>query len=157
MPIFSFKSEGVRFIFVFMQRPDVLMQVIEKLDEQIAGNTQWRQSWVKTQKSKYPDLSALKPELSAQESVLAPAIDAVCWTWIQTGKLPPGIGTVDAKTLGPFVWDRFSRGLLFAKYLYDGGCRIYGKSEHEVLIWLLVDSWKFFGRMAWKQTPAESL
>jgi hypothetical protein len=140
-----------------MQKPDVLMRVIEKLNAQIRGNAQWRQNWLETQKAKYPELSALRPELNAQESVLAPAIDAVCRTWIQTGKLPPGLHTVDAKTIGPFVWDRFFRGLLFAKYLYDGGCRINGKVEGEVLMWLLVDSWRYYGRLAWRQTPAESL
>ena len=133
------------------------MQVIEKLDAQIKGNAAWRQGWIKAQKAKYPDLSVLKPELSAQESVLAPAVDAVCRTWVQTRKLPPGLDTVDAETLGPFVWDRFFRGLLFATYLHDGGCRIYGKSEHEVLLWLLVDSWKYYGRIAWRQTPTDSL
>ena len=131
-----------------MQKPDVLTRAIEKLDAQIRGNAEWRQSWLRTQKAKYPDLSALKPELSAQESVLAPAIDAVCRTWVQTGKLPPGLDTIDATTLVPFVWDRFFRGLLFATYLHDGGCRIYGEGEGEVLTWLLVDSWKYYGRVA---------
>jgi hypothetical protein len=139
-----------------MEKPDVLMRVIQKLNTQIKGNAQRRQSWLETQKAKYPDLSALKPELSAQESVLAPAIDRVCWTWVHTGKLPQ-LGPDDAKTLGPFVWDRFFRGLLFAKYLHDGGCRIYGKGEDEVLTWVLVDSWKYYGRVAWRQTPADSL
>jgi len=133
------------------------MRVIEKLNTQIRGNAQWRQNWLEAQKAKYPELSALKPELNAQESVLAPAIDVVCRMWIQTGKLPPGLETVDAKTIGPFVWDRFFRGLLFAKYLYDGGCRIYGKGEQEVLVWLLVDSWQYYGRLVWKQTPADYL
>src|SRR5215469_6462532 len=128
---------------------DVLTRVIEKLNTQIKGNAQWRQSWLDAQKAKYPELSVLKPELNAQESVLAPAIDLVCQTWIKTGKLPAGLPTVDAKTIGPFVWDRFFRGLLFAKYLYDGGCRIYGKGDQEVLNWLLVDSWRYYGRLAW--------
>jgi hypothetical protein len=140
-----------------MQSPDVLMRVIEKLNAQIKGNAQWRQNWLEAQKAKYPDLSALKPELSAQESVLAPAVDTVCRMWVQTGKLPPKLDTVDANTLGPFVWDRFFRGLLFAAYLHDGGCQIYGKSEGDVLTWLLVDSWKYYGRVVWKQTPADSL
>jgi len=140
-----------------MQNPDVLMRSIEKLNAQIKGNARWRQSWLKAQKAKYPEMSALKPELNAQESVLAPAVDAVCRTWVQTGKLPAGLDTVDAETLGPFVWDRFFRGLLFAVYLHDGGCQIYGKGEDEVLIWLLVDSWRYYGRLVWKQTPADSL
>jgi hypothetical protein len=144
-------------MFVLMQRPDALMRAIEKLNAQITRNAQWRQNWLEVQKAKYPDLSVLKPELSAQESVLAPAVDAVCRTWVQTGKLPPGLDTVDAETLGPFVWDRFFRGLFFAKYLHDGGCRIDGKDDGEVLMWLLVDSWRYYGRVIWRQTPTASL
>lgn len=136
-----------------MEKPDVLMQVIEKLNSQIRGNAQRHQSWLEYQKAKYPDLSALKPELTAQESVLAPAIDAFCRTWAQTGELPQ-LRPEDANTLGPFVWDRFFRGLLFAKYLHDGGCRIYNKGERDVLTWLLIDSWVYYGRLAWRQTPA---
>jgi hypothetical protein len=139
-----------------MENKDVLPVVIEKLDALIMVCVPRRQNWLEIQKKKHHDLLFLKAELISKEAQIASAIDAVCLAWVKTGQLPQ-LQIDDAEKFVPFVWDRFYRAYLFARWLHDGGCQIYNKGEKEVLIWLLNDHWKFYGRMAWRETSADSL
>ncbi len=139
-----------------METKDVLAGVIEKLDVLIKSNVPKRQEWLEIQKKKHQDLLFSKTELILKESALASAIDAVCLAWVNTGQLPQ-LQIEDREKFVPFVWDRFFRALLFARWMHDGGCQIYNKTEKEVLVWLLNDFWKYYGRMAWRETPASSL
>jgi hypothetical protein len=139
-----------------MENKDVLAGAIAKLNALIMSSVPQRQRWLEIQKKKHHDLLFLKSELIVKEAQLASAIDAVCLEWVNTGQLPK-LQIEDAEKFVPFVWDRFYRALLFARWMHDGGCQIYDKKESEVLAWILTDFWKFYGRMAWRESSAGSL
>jgi hypothetical protein len=135
---------------------NVLAGVVEKLQAQVTQDAPQRQEWIKILIKRRHNLTTLKTQQISDELRFASVIDANCLEWAQSGQLPQ-LKIPDAQQYILFVWERFCRACLFAQWLQASGCQIFDKSEQEVLAWLLTDFWKFYGRMAWRATPANSL
>lgn len=87
--------------------------------------------------------------LVARESELRAAIDEVCVRWADTRKIA-ALMDYDAAFL---IWIRFGVCGSFGRTLHTFGFRVPGKTQQEILAWLLVEFWRIYGVTAWRDNP----
>jgi hypothetical protein len=79
-------------------------------------------------------------------------IDAACVQWSYDRLFPKM-----SPYLATFVWDRVVISASLARTLHNAGFRVPGKSESEILAWLLVEFWKVYGVELWKSLGCRSM
>lgn len=124
-----------------LMNSDALKMALERLDAEFFKTAPAREAL----QEKSPDSTRVRLERRvAREPELRAAVDQACLQWAAGAPWP----LTDPETC-VFLWDRVVEARIFGQWLVERGTQFVGKSDRDVLRWVLVDYWVLAGFYRW--------
>jgi len=115
-------------------KADVLKSSVDRLAAELKACHRAREA--QQESSRQTVQQRLLHEIQREPS-LREAIDEACRVWLSGGSWPK----MSEHVAAVLVWERLNEGYLLGGNLWHQGFRVEQKSENDVLLYLLVDSW----------------